>query len=213
MKTNDCAIEEDVGEIMPIYMAEKVEEIDKGDLAAQMADPESDLGRHLEKLSAWMAWQCGQDQNDLKQTLCLKVWSKKDSIHSFIGWLNTTASNGRKNIYRHKDVENAYLEKSSVQPPGDTKRNGRLWVQSTSVLTPEQELLDKERQRQLADIVRRVLGKFPPDIVEKWAMEKTPKEIAEETGKPISTVYRVLGNMEKAIVKAREELEIPLYGK
>jgi DNA-directed RNA polymerase specialized sigma24 family protein len=66
---------------------------------------------------------------------------------------------------------------------------------------PEQALLKKERESLLRNAFRKVIELFPQhkDIAYLWWDGKSPNEIAEQTGKPIQTVYRILKKIQQAL--------------
>ena len=85
-----------------------------------------------------------------------------------------------------KEIE-ALMEKAKDSPL-------KKWLRS----------ITQEPDKSIEAIIRETES-FPPWLVDAWAMGKSPKEIAEETGKPLKTVYRILKQMQKAIIEAEAE--------
>lgn len=49
------------------------------------------------------------------------------------------------------------------------------------------------------------LGSASNWLVEKWALGESPRQIAEESGMAVVTIYQMLKNMEKTIIRAVDE--------
>jgi RNA polymerase sigma factor (sigma-70 family) len=199
--------EGEIGEIKRIPIAEEIRESGRKSVASQFADRANPLSHHLAKVSNISAWKCHEEKDDVQQIYLLKMWVNSKPIRNPKAWLNTVASNSRKNAFRHQEKVDNYVENLFNKSRESTRHNGKPLIQSSNVLTPEQELLDRERQSLLNKAMRRALEGFPPEIVEAWLMEKDAKEIHQETGTPLSSVYRILKRMQKAIIAAKEEFE------
>jgi len=61
------------------------------------------------------------------------------------------------------------------------------------------------------------LRSYPKWLVDKWRQGASPRQIADETGMPVGTIYGMLRNMQRAIVgptdESDQEVRYPLRGK
>lgn len=170
-----------------------------------------EMSRILDDVSAWAEWMFRQPKDIVKQELLLKLWAKLDTIrdHNRLApWLYTIAKHYCLNEIQHERLETARHDKIMDQSREATRLGGKPLVQSTPELTPEQVLLQIEQEeeedrvrRERLERLRKAITPFPKWLVEGWSLGKTPKEMAQETGVPLSTIYRNLKNMQKAIIK------------
>ena len=169
-----------------------------------------EINDQLIKIATTLAWSFGLDKDDVLQMLWLKLCTEIHTLRDpqcLKGWCHIIVGNYCRNVYRHQKVEDSYLENYRHEMRESTRRGGRPMVQSTPVPNPEEELLLKEKEIRFAEAVRRVTRSFPPKVVDGWLQEKSPKDIAEETGIPVKTIYGILKRMQKAIVEERERIE------
>lgn len=156
----------------------------------------------LDRVSSWTAWKYKQDKDEIRQIILvemlMKIHTLRDSQH-LKQWVYSVARNKSLNKIRHEQVENLYIQNQSR---ADKWLDGKPLIQSTNVLTPEQEFLIEER-------MQRATRLFPKEIMLGWAMGKSLREIAEETGKSVEAIYRTLKNIQKTIVEETfSEIEI-----
>jgi RNA polymerase sigma factor (sigma-70 family) len=160
----------------------------------------------IDKTLSRVAFRYAEDKNDLKQQLALKVLEGKHEIHNLKPWCRKSATNLCNNDSRHAKVERAHkttkLAVADVHGRINSTGGGTIAIQRPSVATPEQEAIEEEQKLLLRDTLRKVsaLSQRHKVIVELWGQEKPPKQIAAETGIPTSTVYRLLGEIQEAII-------------
>lgn len=148
----------------------------------------------LNEISAWAEWKYRQDREDFRQIMVVMICI---NIHTIVNprrlkpWCYSTARHYCLNEIRHRKVESSGLDKIKDQ----------YMVQASSLLTPEQILLKKERESLRKDALRRVTARYPEWLVSAWSPEKETKDIIRETGKPASTVYRLLREMQQEIIR------------
>lgn len=183
-------------------LVEKAVSGDEVALNALIAHPE--MNQILEELSAWAERMYEQDREDIKQNLLIISYKNIHSLRdtsNFKSWLFKIARNYCLNTIRRDKREKLFSDEVSDQNRADKKLDGEPLAQFKSELTPEQELLIKEKETLFEKQVRKATEPFSPEIVERWANGQSPKQIAEETGRPLKSVYRVLKNMQDAIIR------------
>lgn len=183
-------------------LIEKARTGDRDALALFIRQPETKL--LLNRASAWAGYKFKQDSTEIRDYLILMLIEKLPSIHNHRAldqWLNRAAKNYCLNEIRRSNRERAYINESEHAKHGSKKLRGHTILQSTSVPTPEQELADKERRLLFEEALRKASNKIPFVIADGWIEGKSPREIAQKTGIPLSTVYRLLKNFQKALVK------------
>ena len=79
-------------------------------------------------------------------------------------------------------------------------------LRSNTSKSPEEVSLEKEQEQAEYELLqqrlkrlRAITSAFPPDIVSRWIIGMKAKQIHEETGIALATVYRILKKMEVAI--------------
>lgn len=167
--------------------------------------------RLLNEIAEWAQWKYQQNKEDFRQILSLRIYLNIYTLNNprrLRPWCYSIARNDCLNQVKHRRVANSYLELSRRQSQESTRQGGRPFVQCSAVLTPEQELLQKEQEllRKEQDIlfekkIRKITSSFPPEIVDGWLEGIPRKEIAKTLGRSVQTVYRLLNEMHKAIVK------------
>ncbi|HEX5731593.1 MAG TPA: hypothetical protein VF131_02070 [Blastocatellia bacterium] len=200
-------MEDSISDITIAHITEKASTNENDEINRLLVEKE----RIIKNLAASLAWRYGIDkidQDELEQFFRLKLWmhySKLPDLKSLIAWLSTIGNNFCRNKKRHKKVECAFLEKTFRETQNNKRLGGEPLIQFTSVGTPEDELLERERIDQLERIVREATEPFPKWLVEGWAMGKTAEELSDPDipGRSLKSVYRKLREMQKAINKAK----------
>jgi len=157
----------------------------------------------LDNISAWAARKYNQDKEDVRENVWIRIYNNIETLRQssrFEEWCYQVTKHYCLNEIRHQQVERDFQDKVRNQNREDKRRGGKPLVQPKLVPTQEQELLIKEQELVLKEVVRKATEKFPKWLVDAWSIGKTPKQIIEETGQPPSTVYRMLKKLEKAII-------------
>jgi RNA polymerase sigma factor (sigma-70 family) len=175
---------------------------DETTLASLIEHPE--MIQILNEASAWAGWRYQQDKEDLRQTLllmiCIKLRTLSNPRH-LKSWCYSTVKNYCLNEVRHRRVVNSSLDEMKRQSHQGKRHKGKSMVQSTAVLTPEQELLLKEEQLRAQEAFRKIAPLFSKQLAYGWKERKTVKQISDEIGKSEKTIYAQTKKMLKAIVK------------
>lgn len=134
-------------------------------------------------------------------------------------WCRKVAKNRSLKLIRHRKVEQKHRDSVTNECIQFIRNGKRMIAPCANTLSPEEELMDQEqrlleqrRKWALASIARQVVNSFPPKkakIGRRWLAGKSTKQIIQETDQPGSTVYRILKEIQQAIVEeigAREIL-------
>ena len=201
--SNDRIQHED--DISGITLEQLVEKAKSGNEEALTAVLEhSEINRILDAVSAWGEHKFKQDRAEIRDVLIFKLIKNFEAIHNprrLNSWLFSVARNYCISELRRSKGERAYVDEINHIIDGNKKHGGHLMQQSTSVETPEQELLNKEREILFEKQVRKATESFPQEIVELWKKGKTPKEIAKEIGISVATIYRTITEIQNAVMK------------
>ena len=147
-----------------------------------------------------------QDRDDVEQDLWLKLCKSAQNlpdIESLKSFCFTTARNNCLNQERRNQLEVKYLESLKTQDIHSTRKSaggGTVILHCSTATSPEDELSKSE----LRERVLKILKKFPPEkarLIRLFLSGKSPKEISELTGIPLKTVYRVLKQIQKELIK------------
>lgn len=172
------AMEDDIGDItLKKIVGQAANDNDAFD--SLMAYPM--VKQHLDKISAWAGYKFKQNSADIRGGLVLKLWRNIRTIHNPDGfgfWFYKVVRNYCLNEIRRRNRESAYIDEIGYENCGGKKCHDRSMEQSAAVPAPEQESLDKDQKLLFEDAVRRAA-----------------------TWMPISTVYRKLKKMQKAIIE------------
>ena len=157
------------------------------------------IDKFLNAASLYAERKYGPDRKDLKQFLRMSIYTKLHTLRepdAFKAWCSTVLKNYCLSIVKRKKREDAYLDKTRYSSQNSKRKTpgGTSVVHYSTVIGPDQELLIKE-------VVLRATKSFPPKIREGWALEKTPREIAEDTGIPVKTIYRTLKMIQQALIE------------
>jgi RNA polymerase sigma factor (sigma-70 family) len=149
----------------------------------------------------------GQDKNDLRQDLAMKVISEGPTLSEvkcLRSWLNTAAVNICRNDYRHMRVVKQHHEKCVGESMLGKMRGGAVVLQRPAVKSPEQLMQEHEQEQLLEDRLHGFFDSLPRDVqVVAWMWDegRSPAEIAEAIGKSVKTVYRHHRAFQKELVK------------
>lgn len=185
----------DISDFISERLIEKAISGDREAMTSLIEHPE--MLQFLGKVSAWAAWKYKQDIDEVRQAILIKLYEDINTLRNpraLKHWCYSVAKSYCLNQIRHSNVERSYLNDMQRRSLGDRRRGGVPLIQSTDVPTPDLEFLFEEG-------VRRATKLFPKEIVDGWRMGKPPKEIAQDTGMPITTIYRILKNMQKGIIE------------
>lgn len=79
---------------------------------------------------------------------------------------------------------------------------GEISLGIRETVTEDQEapasMIDRDK---MTEQVEKAAGSLPRRIVERWIDGESPRQIAEETGEAIETIYEKLREIEKAIIE------------
>ena len=154
------------------------------------------MSRLIDDVSAWAAWKYQQDRDDVRQVIVIALYNRittlRDASH-LEDWCYAITRGYSLNEIRHRKKEISYLEDSKSRSQQAKKREGKPFVEYETASTPEEDFLMEKG-------MRRATRSFPKEIVGAWVIGKSPKQIAQETGRPISTIYRILKNIRRAII-------------
>jgi DNA-directed RNA polymerase specialized sigma24 family protein len=174
------------------YLIEKAARGDREAATALISHPE--ILQLLDKVSSWAAWKYNQDKDDIRQDVSIALWKSIGSLRNpkhLKSWCYTVAKRYCYHKVRHSKVEMAYIQRQSV---GDRRHGGDAFVQATDVLTPDVEFLVGEE-------LRRATSQFPQEIVDGLIQGRSAKQISQETGRPVASVYRLLKNITTSILE------------
>ena len=166
------------------------------------------------RISASAALQFNLNPQDISDRLTDKLRTKihtlknpnqKPLLECLAAWLHKIAEHCSENKIKHLKVEERHRQ--SVEHAHSNGRLNGIQLLSTSVPTPEDDLIEKEermlmesRAVPIRETVRRIVLE-DYIIADRWARGEEPREIAEEIHKSTKTVYRKLRKMQKSIVK------------
>lgn len=127
------------------------------------------------------------------------------SSEVFEAWSRTVIRRHCLNRLRHSEVVRKHAE-SVVQMNCAAKRNS-IPIERSVVPTPEDELIEKEEKRKWAFLASEIHDKVRQVIAEdviasRWSQGQALQEIACEVDQPLSTVYRKLHQIQRAVLKA-----------
>jgi len=183
------------------------------DKEALIADPETD--KILETIASSAAWHFHQEKEEVKQNLRIKIWRKFETVRdpaSLPGWASRVAKNLGINAVKHQNVERSYLERKVHEANESTSYNGKPLVKSSTVPTPEDELLQRELEQQVIEAIAAATRNSPEWFASAYDPEKSAKEIKAETGQPLATIYRHMRSVQERLVMELEKRGIGPYG-
>ena len=160
--------------------------------------------RAIDRKLSGIAFRFGQDKDDLRQELALKL--SRDgyalrNVKCLKSWCGVAATNICNNEYRHDKTVRHHREACLYENTLGKMRGGTVVLQRSAVETPEQQTLEQELQ----DRRRSIIDSLPPDdqaIILLWDEGKSAAEIVKEVGKSPATVYRKLKEFQKQVVEA-----------
>lgn len=188
-------MEDDISEINLEHDIEQAVGGDTGALASMLKHPKTE--KLIDRVSTWAAREYKLDQVEIKGVLLLKLCSRIQTIKNIRGldlWLFSIARNYGLDEIERRTKEELCCDEIKHRASESKRHNGHSMVQSTTVPRLDRDLIINEG-------VRRATKSHPKWLVDRWAIGETAKEIAEGTGHPISTVYRLLRKMEQDIIK------------
>jgi RNA polymerase sigma factor (sigma-70 family) len=148
--------------------------------------------REIDRKLGSIAFRFGQDKDDLRQELALKLSCEGYALRNvkcLKSWCKVTATNICNNEYRHDKVVKRHREQCLNENVQGKMRGGAIVLQRSTVQTPEQQMLEHELRRRQ----RSIINSLPQDvqtIAALWDEGKSAAEIAKEVGKSVATVYR-----------------------
>lgn len=178
----------------------------KGDLEARsLLIEHSQVTQLLNKVSGWAYRRYKQDPDEIKDFLLVKLFNSINTLKDpsqLRKWCYEMARNYCLNRLRRLNVEEKYQELKLYQHQGlFGKWQGRPLIPPQFESSPEKEILIEELRLHMRAVWGRLKQSFPDSsLIEAWAEGKTVKQIGEETGESMATVYRRLNKMKKAIV-------------
>jgi DNA-directed RNA polymerase specialized sigma24 family protein len=152
----------------------------------------------LNEVSVHAARTYKQDRDDIRDKLLMTVYQSITALsepNHLRAWCYQIAKGYCLDEIRHNTVVMSSMDEIRRSTFDDSKRlGGKPLIQSTNALTPEQEFLLNER-------LSRVYRQYPDAIVIGWALGHSPAEIAQESGIPLKTVYRLLRKMQGSLLE------------
>jgi RNA polymerase sigma factor (sigma-70 family) len=170
----------------------------------------------LDRVSSWAYQNYKQYPDEIKDFIRVKLFNSistlKDPSH-LNKWCYMLVRNYCLNQIRHLNVEESYQKLIIAKHEGQFgKLHGKSLPPPHPASSPEEQMLIKEQIQQeellieelrlnVREVLERLLQSSPDSsLIKAWAEGKTPKQISEETGISIKTVFRQLKKMQKAIV-------------
>jgi RNA polymerase sigma factor (sigma-70 family) len=196
-------MEEDIGDIGREHFLGDLSAKQKEAIELLYADPKMD--KFLASLV--YGFRQGQDKNDLRQDLAMKVIGEGPALSEvkcLMSWLKTAAKNICRNDYRHMRVVKQHHEKCVGENVMGKMRGGAVVLQRPSVKTPEQRMQEREQEKELQERLQGFFDSLPRDmqvVAWMWEKGKSPAEIADAIGKSDKTVYRYHKAFQKELVK------------
>lgn len=163
------------------------------------------------------------DRNEIRDRICDQLRKKITTIENrkkgpltkcIKGWCNATARRFCLNTSRHRKVEERYADRIKRENSHGTRISPKgtiIYLQPATSKSPEDIQMQKEedslwagRKTDLHSQVYSAVLKLPPEriiIMLLWADGLTLKEMAEQTGTPLSSIHRHLKKSQKQIVK------------
>jgi hypothetical protein len=168
----------------------------------------------IDRVSTATASQFNLNQEDLAEFLADKLRSDihtvtnpnhKSMCDCIEAWSRTVLEHRSINLLKHLKVVKRHEE--YVGHLNSCGKRNSIAVLKSNVPTPEEELLAKEekpiwnsRMTDTRSTVRRIITE-DLIIAYRWGRGDKPEQIAEDIHKSVKTVYRKLGNMQKAIIE------------
>ena len=141
-----------------------------------------------------------EQNEDLEQEVYTRVWKNSDKYRekgTFNAWIRTISAN------LSKDYLKSSQKKLSDNSTGDETvlslvKDGRV--------SPEDLLLQKERQKMVSEAINKLKPKFKEVIMLYEIENKTYEEISQQLKCPIGTVKSRLYNAKKELAEMLKEL-------
>ena len=157
--------------------------------------------RVIDRKLSGIAFRFGQDKDDLRQELALKLaegYALRDA-KCLTSWCGVAATNICNNEYRHDKTVRRHREAYLYENTLGKMRGGAVVLQRSAVKTPEQQTMEHELQ----DKRRSVINALQPDdrkIALLWDDGVPAEEISKQVSKSLATVYRKLKAIQKQLV-------------
>jgi len=210
-----------------MYELANLEEVIKaaisGDLEARASLVEHPAVQELlARVSKAASAEFNVDRDEIKEHLLVKLFNRVEELRkpeNLRAWCHFVARRYCLNVNRHLIVVKRYEELVKANQSRFGRWQGAPLALAHDPSTPEEELIKKEEEeilRERALILKKRIQKatrdatrsFPESLVNAWAAGKSVKEISDETGIPMATVYRQLKGAQKRIVtEAISEIE------
>lgn len=137
-------------------------------------------------------WTLDEDvAKDLVEDVFVDLWHRFDTIRQdeVVGWLNVTVKNKAINYYRHKKVEQKYVDE---------------YLAVTSEIMDEDDNVHEER----LTAIEAVINEQPPQrrfVFDQCCLQgKTYKEVAQIVGVEVTTIHK---HVSKVYAILREKLK------
>jgi RNA polymerase sigma factor (sigma-70 family) len=164
--------------------------------------------RLLDHISGWASKRYKQDKDDVREALVAKLFNRVGTLKNpayLKRWLYEAAKRHSLNQLRHSEVEKRYQEAVLAEHSKQFGTwHGEPLAHPSAAHLPEDDPYGEGQQVAVRDMIRRAalraIRSFPEPVAEAWAAGTTAREISEETGLSVVTVYRLLSKMERAVV-------------
>ena len=141
-----------------------------------------------------------EENEDLEQEVYYKVWKNSDKYKeqgNFTAWIRTIASNLAKD----------YLKSSNKKLSDNTTSDETtLSLVKDNSQSPEQKVLQIERQKRISEAINSLKPKFKEVIMLYEIENKSYEEISEKLDCPIGTVKSRLYNAKSELAKILSDL-------
>ena len=141
-----------------------------------------------------------EQNEDLEQEVYTRVWKNSDKYRekgTFNAWIRTISAN------LSKDYLKSSQKKLSDNSTGD---EAALSLVKDGKVSPEELLLQKERQKMVSEAINKLKPKFKEVIMLYEIENKTYEEISQQLKCPIGTVKSRLYNAKKELAEMLKEL-------
>jgi RNA polymerase sigma factor (sigma-70 family) len=165
----------------------------------------------LKTVSRWAERKFKQEQSEVSSVILLVLLTKITTIENprHTPWCNCLRSfcysAARNHCLNELDRQGRAIKNQKKSIAENTARRikssegGTIVIQSSTALTPEEELMKKEREQQIRSALDKAIDLYPRDeeIAELWLRGYSVKEIADEIELSIKTVYPRLRRVQK----------------
>lgn len=140
-----------------------------------------------------------EDNEDLEQEVYIRAYQNKDKYKEdgkLLNWLSTIAYNVSKN----------YLKKAQTRYETNYEDDGILNEMKDKTLTPEEKILQKERQKTIIDAINSLNKKHKEVILMSEVYNISYEEISNRLKCPMGTVKSRIYNAKKELYNILKDI-------